>query len=137
MFGDIGCWRGAAGGPSLSCPCYEKGDADILVPKNPRAAFFPLLLSDSAPLVLGWACCPTTSVFTPLRSRRSARTWRAGSRPRRCPPSASEPGRPWRASLGPGQGTHQLLSDRVTDPDRPAALQAFGFPPCPRFPSQT
>lgn len=58
MSGDFGCWRGTAGGLSLSCPCYEKGDTDILVPKSPRASFFPLLLSDSAPLVWGARAVP-------------------------------------------------------------------------------
>ena len=40
-FRDFGCWQGVADGLALSRSRYGKGDTGTLVPKLPRAAFFP------------------------------------------------------------------------------------------------
>lgn len=41
MSGDFGCWQGAAGGLSLSCPCYEKETLTSSLLKAPELPSFP------------------------------------------------------------------------------------------------
>ena len=44
-FRDFRCWQGVADGLALSRSRYGKGDTGTLVPKLPRAAFFPFFFN--------------------------------------------------------------------------------------------